>query len=376
MVVTSDFESGNGKKIKKMGKDHFSLETEGEGRSYASYFCLKVINEEEKVRKCQLDIRLDAAIEYSADDRRSFLNAHHPLWVSNAQNTWQKLMDYKEKVLSYQIDLRLKAKESLFISGFIPLFYTRMCEIMQEEYTKNRFVSLHQIGFSVQKRSLQLVSIGWCSSGKRVLVISGLHGIEFPGIWAARGIVEFLLSDNPGAKEIRDEFVVDVLLYGNPDGTVLGKPRTNAQGIDLHRQADPAKEPVAPEISAIWKWIEKNPPFLYINLHGWNASEKGKEPFEGSIRPAFSTYKKCQKEKEVAACDQSLITGANPISRYDNIAEFGATYENEQDNLCNLLARKYGTIAYVYEPNMRTGSLGCQAKGVKVLRALLAPFSY
>ncbi|MCX8083241.1 MAG: hypothetical protein N3D17_07665 [bacterium] len=127
-------------------------------------------------------------------------------------------------------------------------------------------------------------------------------------------------------------------------------------------------------MKVFWEWIKKHPPFLYINLYGWAACEKGKEPFEGAIRPDISIYKRWGNDSKVLECDRCLIEKVDPLSRYDRIAEFGVSYAEESDSLPALLPKRYGTIAYVYEPNMRTGPDGCMEKGVKVLNALIEPF--
>lgn len=374
MKITTDFESGNGKNIQKIDKNFFSLETEGEGESYASYFCLKIENEKGLPEKCQLDIKLDSNIKYTEEHRKSHKKAIYPFWISKDGNNWDKFTKHVCTDLGWRVELEINSNGSLILSNMAVLFYSRMIKRIEKEYSKYKGVSLHLIGHSFEGRPLYLLSIGNPKSKRRVLVISGFHGIEFPGIWASKGMIEYLISDEKTAERIKENFVIDIIPYGNPDGTVLGKPRTNAQGIDLHRQANPDKEPVAAEVMAIWRWIEKNPPFLYINLHGWNACEKGKEPFEGALRPPLKIYKKEDLRKKVLECDQSLIERANPISRYDKIVEFGVSFDEESDNLPNLLAKKYTTISYVYEPNMRTGPEGCQEKGVKVLQALIEPF--
>lgn len=82
-------------------------------------------------------------------------------------------------------------------------------------------------------------------------------------------ITKFETGNGKNIKRIRKNFIVDIIPYSNPDGAYLGKPRTNAQGIDLHREANPEKKPVAVEVSKFWQWIEQHPAFLYINLHGF-----------------------------------------------------------------------------------------------------------
>jgi len=371
--ITSDFESGNGKNIKKIGENYFQLETVGEGSSYAGYFCFKVINKDRQDINCRVDVILDRDIEYTEFDRQGFLNSQPPLWF-NIDGVWQKTFDYQRGDLILHINLTIPAEKTVLITSMAPLFYSEFTKELKEHLSKNIIGRYYEIGNSFEGRPIVLVSIGNLEAQRHILVISGLHGIEFPGIWAAKGIIDFLLSESSEAKEIRERFIVDIIPYGNPDGTVKGRPRTNAQGIDIHREANPLKEHVAPEVRAIWNWIEKYPPFLYINLHGWSACEKGTEPFEGALRPGIHFYRKWGLENKVKECDMSLTEYANPISRYDKIVEFGISYGAEPDNLLELLAQRYGTISYCYEPNMRTGPLSCQEKGIKVLKGLLKPF--
>ncbi|MCM8772501.1 MAG: M14 family zinc carboxypeptidase [candidate division WOR-3 bacterium] len=373
LEITTIFESGNGKNIKKIGENHFYLETEGESSSYAGYFCFKVINSGEKDVRLKVDIKLDPEIKFTVDDKISFLRSQPPIWISNKKRWW-KITEYKKADFTLYLDFKVPAKKTLFVSNMVPLFYTDFTNWLQNKFLKKDKGKLYKIGESFEGKDIFLISFGDIFSNKRILIISGLHGTEFPGIWASKGIIEFLLSDSQEAEKIKKNFAVDIIPYGNPDGTVAGKQKTNAEGIDLHREANPEKEPVAVEVKAFWKWIKEHPPFLYINLHGWTACEKGKEPFEGAIRPDISIYKKWNNEEKVLECDRALIKNANPISRYEKIVELGISYGEEPDSLLALLPKKYGTIAYSYEPNMRTGPYGCMKKGIKVLKALVSPF--
>jgi len=373
MKIISDFESGNGKNIKEIEKNHFQLETFGESSSYAGYFCFKVINEDKEDIECKIDVFLDRDIEYTELDRQGFLNSQPPLWF-NIDGVWRKTFDYEKENLMLHIKLTVPSEKEVIVTSMVPLLYNEFTNELKERLSENTIGRYYEIGNSFEGRPIVLVSIGNPEAEKHILVISGLHGTEFPGIWAAKGIIDFLLSDSSEAKEIRNRFIVDIIPYGNPDGTVKGKPKTNAQGIDIHRDSNPSKEPVAPEVRAIWNWIEKYPPFLYINFHGWSACEKGTEPFEGALRAGIHFYKRWGLENKIKECDRALTEYANPLSRYDRIVEYGISYGAEPDNLLELLAQRYGTISYCYEPNMRTGPFGCQEKGVKVLKGLLKPF--
>ena len=49
------------------------------------------------------------------------------------------------------------------------------------------------------------------------------------------GLIQFLLSDEPEADEIRDKFVIKVIPMLNPDGVIVGNYRTSLSGLDLNR---------------------------------------------------------------------------------------------------------------------------------------------
>ena len=50
------------------------------------------------------------------------------------------------------------------------------------------------------------------------------------------GIIEFLLSDDAEAAEIREKFVIKVIPMLNPDGVIKGNYRVSQMGVDLNRR--------------------------------------------------------------------------------------------------------------------------------------------
>ena len=50
------------------------------------------------------------------------------------------------------------------------------------------------------------------------------------------GIIDFLLSDDPEAEEIREKFIVKVIPMLNPDGVIHGNYRSSILGVDLNRR--------------------------------------------------------------------------------------------------------------------------------------------
>ena len=72
---------------------------------------------------------------------------------------------------------------------------------------------------------------------KRKVVISArVHPGETVGSWMMRGALEFLTSQEPEAKILRDNYVFKIVPMLNPDGVVNGNYRCGLAGVDLNRR--------------------------------------------------------------------------------------------------------------------------------------------
>jgi hypothetical protein len=72
---------------------------------------------------------------------------------------------------------------------------------------------------------------------KRKVVLSArVHPGETVGSWMMRGAIEFLTSQEPEAKILRENYVFKVIPMLNPDGVVNGNYRCGLAGADLNRR--------------------------------------------------------------------------------------------------------------------------------------------
>lgn len=69
----------------------------------------------------------------------------------------------------------------------------------------------------------------------RVVITSRVHPGETPASWMMKGVLDFLAGQSPGAKLIREHFVVCAIPMLNPDGVVVGNNRCSLAGVDLNR---------------------------------------------------------------------------------------------------------------------------------------------
>mgnify|MGYP001364616265 CR=1 FL=1 len=68
------------------------------------------------------------------------------------------------------------------------------------------------------------------------MVITGrIHPGESNSSFMMKGVIDFLVSDDPKASDLRDKFVFKIIPMLNPDGVIIGNYRTSLSGMDLNR---------------------------------------------------------------------------------------------------------------------------------------------
>jgi murein tripeptide amidase MpaA len=71
---------------------------------------------------------------------------------------------------------------------------------------------------------------------RRAVILTGrVHPGESNASYMMEGTLEFLVSNNEGAKYLRDNFVFKIVPMLNPDGVIVGNYRCSLSGLDLNR---------------------------------------------------------------------------------------------------------------------------------------------
>ncbi|CAH1774105.1 unnamed protein product, partial [Owenia fusiformis] len=124
-----------------------------------------------------------------------------------------------------------------------PYSYTRLQNYLDNLEKRNLdFVNRELLCLSVQQRRLDMLTITNPENldpdnekQKVVFITARVHPGETPASYICQGILDFLVSNHPIAKILRDHIVFKIVPMLNPDGVYLGNYRCSLMGFDLNR---------------------------------------------------------------------------------------------------------------------------------------------
>lgn len=113
---------------------------------------------------------------------------------------------------------------------------------------------------------------------KGVIFTARVHPGETVGSWMIKGVIDFLLSEDKIAEQLRDNYVFKIVPMLNPDGVIQGNYRSSIMGYDLNRRyLCPSKtfHSTIFYVKRMAKQFSKEYPLvLYCDLHGHSKNKK------------------------------------------------------------------------------------------------------
>ncbi|MCX6151619.1 MAG: M14 family metallopeptidase [Ignavibacteriales bacterium] len=212
---------------------------------------------------------------------------------------------------------------------------------------KNKNFKVEKVGSSVEKRDINLISIG---TGKtKILLWSQMHGDESTATMALFDIFNFLSSDDE-YNSLRNNILSKTTLYFipmlNPDGAERFQ-RRNAMSIDINRDAVSQQSPEAKILKSIRDSL--NPEFGF-NLHDQSTRMSAGNTYKTAsisfLAPAYNFEKGMNETRErsvkVISYLNKMLSNFIPghIAKYDDSFEPRAFGDNIQ---------KWGTSAILIE---------------------------
>lgn len=199
----------------------------------------------------------------------------HPVASSDGGETWRPIDGPNSSARRVFTFSHTPQSDTEHIAFHHPYSFAR-AQKMIANWSAHPDVQSDIIGHSIQGRPLtrlRITSAAAPAEGKRgAWIVTRQHAGEVTGSWVGEGFMEFLLSDDPKAKALREKFIINVVPMCNPDGVVAGNYRDNFAGANLNREWDNPSAESSPEILAVTRAIrqwteEKNPYHFFADLH-------------------------------------------------------------------------------------------------------------
>jgi len=172
-----------------------------------------------------------------------------------------------------------KANEILQEPGFGYSYDSLLTDL--QRWVSNPYVYIDSAGFSVQGRTLWLLTIQDTADlilpQWRITIHARTHPVEVQSTWVTNSIIDLLLSDSLLAQELRRKCIFNIIPMYNPDGVELGYNRVNANMIDLERNWDDIlQEPEAAVLKNLFESYMNSeiPVRIALNMHSSSFCER------------------------------------------------------------------------------------------------------
>ena len=223
-----------------------------------------------------------------------FNNGMQPLLLSRKSNRgWLRtgsMISYGESdflsknsaklyTLTFKIEFPFE-NDDCYIAYHYPYTYTDLLEDIQiwsKPFYNNIYFRVDTLCHTYSRLPCPLLTITDGDSAvfnkKYVVLTSRVHPGEANASWIMKSIIDFLLSSQHLAIDLRSKFVFKIVPMLNPDGVAYGNTRCNVLGFDLNRQwLDPSPN-LHPTIFYTKKMMEKlinfgRKPVLFCDFHG------------------------------------------------------------------------------------------------------------
>ncbi len=151
-------------------------------------------------------------------------------------------------------------RDTVYIALYNPYTYSYLQERLKT-WCERPDVTLDTIGYSHEGRPLQLLHITDpsvpASRKARVWVHGRIHPSETPASYLVDGLVEYLTSDTPEGRSLRQQIDAWVLPFANPDGVANGLSRSNALGVNQEINFGRSDDSTVVEVQAIKRMFEQ-----------------------------------------------------------------------------------------------------------------------
>lgn len=230
------------------------------------------------------------------------------------------MRDLKELIVFEDLD-----KAHINYHDIAPFITRFKRNIEQSNSTSGLTISHREVGYSFEKRPINLFTIG---SGETVIFAwSQMHGDEATATASLIDLIGLIEQDSALCPtHLFDSVTLHILPMLNPDGAEA-ITRENAQAIDINRDAQALQ---SPEGQLLMRLIDELSPDIALNLHDqspyYQAGKSGNEATLAFLAPAFDESKSINKSRSYAMQIIGQLVSELESIIPDKIAKYDDTF--------------------------------------------------
>lgn len=156
-----------------------------------------------------------------------------------------------------------------YFAYFAPYSYERHLDLIS--WAQTCFDCRHEhLGETLDGRDMSLLVVGQPEEGKKKIWITARqHPGETMAEWLIEGLLERLLDEDDGVgRSLLDKAVLYIVPNMNPDGSVRGHLRTNANGANLNREWQSPSQENSPEVLYVLNKMQQTGVDMFLDVHG------------------------------------------------------------------------------------------------------------
>ena len=227
------------------------------------------------------NINIDSINSYvNCINNNGFSNVNISLNIENNNiNSNQEGMKYHTLTFSFDLDQITTNEKYIYFAYCYPYSFSQLDSYLSTLNHYKNILRFDEIGKTIEGKSLHMLiitnfndSFDDLASRKAIIFTGRVHPGESNGSYVVQGVIEFLLSNDPAAKNLRQNYIFKIVPMLNPDGVIRGNFRMNILGKDLNRMWEEPDENICPSIYSTLKMIKKTEEsrdiYFFCDFHG------------------------------------------------------------------------------------------------------------
>ena len=195
------------------------------------------------------------------------------------QNNNNNILNFHTLTFTFDLSKITTNPKYIYFSYCYPYTFTQLNKFVFSLKNNKNTLRLNQIGQTLDGNPINMLVITNFNdsfevlANKKAIIFTGrVHPGESNSSYVIQGLIEFLLSNDQKANNLRKHYIFKIVPMLNPDGVIRGNFRMNSAGKDLNRMWAEENEENSPSVffchQMIRKTLNSRDIYFFCDFHG------------------------------------------------------------------------------------------------------------